>query len=180
MKIQFKKIEEAGYKSAIWGLSLSHEQNPESMTNVAMRLINPKLQDSHKKYLRQMMTWWDVWLSRDLWAEFDTYRYGVEKQSGSTMYNLLKRPVVVTDFLDDDMEDVIIQILNGYRDRGDLVRMKRRLPESYMQHRGVMLGYQAIQHIVTDRKHHKLPEWTKDIIAGIRAQIDHPEFIVWE
>lgn len=178
MKIQFTKILEAGYAPAMLGLSLSHEQDVEGMPEIALRLINPKLRDSHNKFREMMMTWWDVWLPRKVWVQFATYRVGVSTSSGSTMFNIMKRPITQDDFVDGDILLHWLWDLNKMRDDNDLKKLKDHLPEGYMQRRIVMMNYQSLNHVINDRTHHKLEEW-QGLIADIHSQLDHPEFINW-
>jgi hypothetical protein len=178
MKIQFIKLEEAGYKPAMLGLSLSHEQEIENMPDVAQRLKGKR--DSHTKFLRLIQTWWDIWLPRELWAHFDTYKVGCEKCSGSTMFNIMKRPIRKDDFIDGDILATWLADLNIMREDGEFRRLKRHLPEGYMQRRVAVMNYQTIQHIVSDRQHHKLVEWQTDIIRPIHEQLERPELIIWE
>jgi len=94
--MQVRVLEEAGYKWAMLGLSLSFRQDPDRMDSVAMRLAHKG--DGHNKYLEQMVVWLDIVGPRYWWQQFDTYRVGVSKQSESTMHTITKRPLTQEDF----------------------------------------------------------------------------------
>ncbi len=127
----------------------------------------------HCKFLRQIICWTDITAPRMWWIEFDTYRFGVEKNSCSTMHTIMQHP-----FSDDDFGCVIpggvIADLNRLRilyadseseeERKHIWRqLIDRLPQSYHQKRTVMMSYQAIRSMYHQRAGHKLSEW-----AGFR------------
>lgn len=128
----------------------------------------------HCKHLRQIMVWADITAPRYWWAEFDTYRIGVEKVSCSTMHRLMARPITMDDFEIDDKDSpgtqIIVQYLNDlmdeYRDTENPDEKKavwrhiiQRLPQSYLQKRTVMMSYAALRNIYMQRKGHRLQEW---------------------
>ena len=80
---------EAGYEEAILGLSLNKNQPIENMPNVLRRLAHKG--GGHSKALESICVWLDITAPRFWWAEFDTYRVGMTKQSQSTIHTLIKR-----------------------------------------------------------------------------------------
>lgn len=127
----------------------------------------------HSKFMRFITVCCDVTAPLYWWKEFDTYRFGVEKNSCSTMHTLHKRDLTLDDFSTDGMTDFaaaelesIIRTLNGLRGRYEESQnsehwrsMVQLLPSCYNQRRTVMMSYQALRNMYRARKHHKLTEW---------------------
>lgn len=62
----------------------------------------------HAKYRRQIVVWCDITAPLYWWKEFDTYRFGRERNSCSTMHKIAEREFTLTDFSNgylDDAED---------------------------------------------------------------------------
>ena len=89
MGIIVNKLEEAGYQSALFGLSLNKNQPLENMPDVAKKLCNKS--GGHNKFLESIIIWLDVTAPRYWWQDADTYRLST-KQSQSTNHTILKRP----------------------------------------------------------------------------------------
>ena len=141
------------------------------------KALSIKLQKAgpeHCKHLRMIYVWVDITAPRYWWNEFDTYRFGVDKVSCSTMHKLMDRPLTVDDFDVDDKEDpcfkVIFKYLNiliqSYKEQLDPTEKKKiwrhiiqMLPQSYVQKRTVCMSYAALRNVVRQRKGHKLTEW---------------------
>jgi hypothetical protein len=128
----------------------------------------------HCKHLRMIMAWANIDAPRYWWTEFDTYRYGVEKVSCSTMHKLMAKPLTEDDFEIDDRAsigpkltiDYLNSLMNEYKEEEDPVEKKavwrhiiQNLPQSYLQKRTVMMSYAAIRNIYRQREGHKLAEW---------------------
>lgn len=199
MKIE---IEEYGYERAMLGLSFSKEQPPEKMPEVARRL---RAQDGgHNKYLESIIVWADITAPHFWWKHFDTYRVGpvnipqyfpawlkffvnlilaiswppvmpVTKQSGSVMYNILKRPLSQADF-EDPITPPTLDHLNWLRDNKDFTQLVNELPGGYLQRRMVVLNYKVLRYIFGQRLGHKLPEW-QFFEDEIMRQVSHPELL---
>lgn len=127
----------------------------------------------HAKFLRQIVCWTDIAAPRFWWIEFDTYRFGVEKNSCSTMHTIMKKPLSEEDFGPGVPQDTVA-MLNRYRDAYRLSKSEtekkcywrmliEQLPQSYWQKRTVMMSYQAIRNICRQRRGHKLYEWQEFI-----------------
>jgi len=74
-----KILEEAGYKHALYGISLSYNKDIENMEKVSKSLC--KLDGGHNKFLESIVVWLEINAARYWWQEFDTYRVGITKQS---------------------------------------------------------------------------------------------------
>lgn len=127
----------------------------------------------HNKFLRQIVCWVDITASLNFHKQLDTYRFGVEKQSESSMHTITKKEFELTDF-DGGVWPRIVDNLNYCRNRyllADDERIKQdiwreiidNLPASYLQKRTFMMSYQAIRSICEQRKGHKLKEWAEFI-----------------
>ena len=127
----------------------------------------------HSKFLRMITVHADITAPFYWWKEFDTYRFGVEKNSCSTMHRIHKQDLSIEDFSTDGMTDFakaelesVIRTLNGLRQRFMESESKEHwrsmiqlLPSCYNQRRTVMCSYQALRNMYHARKHHKLTEW---------------------
>jgi len=113
---------------------------------------------SASKFLRFIIAYLDITAPRYWWQQFDTYRFGVEKLSTSTMHTILRRKLTQENF-QDNIPDDILNILNDYIEKKEFKKVKNILPESFLQKRYVMASYQALMHMYLDRKNHKLEEW---------------------
>ena len=111
---------------------------------------------------------------RAIGNEFDTYRFGVDKVSCSTMHKLMARPLTINDFEHDSVNDAfigfVVDKLNGsiqaWKNEPDQEGKKeiwrgviQALPQSYLQKRTVCMSYAALRNIVNQREGHKLKEW---------------------
>ena len=82
---------ECGVVEAMVGLSLSYGvgKSYEEMLEVAKKLYNKD--GGHNKFLESIVVWLNIDAPRYWWQQFDTYRVGTTKQSGSTMHTIMKR-----------------------------------------------------------------------------------------
>lgn len=127
----------------------------------------------HSKFMRFITVSCDVTAPLYWWKEFDTYRFGVEKNSCSTMHTLHKRDLTLYDFSTDGMTDFALAELentictiNALRarfeesqDKAHWRSMIQLLPSCFNQMRTVMMSFQALRNIHHARKNHKLSEW---------------------
>jgi len=173
MYMDVKVLEEAGYEWAMLGLSLSFQQDPARMPEVARRLA-PK-GNGESKFLESIVVWLDIRAPRYWWQQFDTYRVGVTKQSESTMHTITKRPLTQEDFAAPIPKEWLEE-LNRFIEAKEWRRVKELLPESFIQRRIVYTNYQTLRRIVAQRRDHRLPEWWK-FIFQLLQQLEHPEFI---
>ena len=122
----------------------------------------------HRKFLRQIVINFVIEAPRYVWQEIDTYKVATVRNSCSTMHKLGHRPLTEKDFIDGEVLVSTLRELNRlgqeYRDGGqkdyDLVRkMKRYLPEGFLQRAGFHMNYETAMSMFRQRKSHRLAEW---------------------
>jgi hypothetical protein len=173
MQFEARVLREAGYEEAMLGLSLSWNQAVERMPDVARKLAG--LDGGHNKFAESIQMWLDIRAPRYWWQQFDTYRVGVTKQSGSTMHTLMNRLLTDDDFA-RPLPQEIMDFLNDLISRRMFDDAKNALPEGFMQRRIVSLNYKTLRNIVQQRSGHKLQEW-RGFVQAVRGQVGHPEFL---
>jgi hypothetical protein len=171
-KFNIKIMNESGYHEALTGLSLSYNKHVHEMKKVADKIFK---NGSHGKFLESISILLDITAARSWWQQFDTYRIGVTKQSGSTMHTITHRILSHDDFCNEIYEETLSKlnndIVNYQRLRKDsdvpqelldklFRRIKDNLPESFLQRRILCTNYKTLRHIIGQRKNHKLSEWT--------------------
>ena len=166
-------LHEAGYREAMLGLSLSHNQPPSAMPKVAQKLCNKD--GGHNKFLESIAVWLDITAPRFWWCQFDTYRAGVTKQSGSTMHTLMSRNLIHDDFA-QPISSESLEALNRLRESGRFERLKNELPEGFMQRRIVCTNYQTLRRMIKQRRTHRLKEWHIFIDEMLR-QLQRTDFL---
>ena len=177
-------MEEAGYKSAAMGFSLSYKTTIERA-----KVLLPKFafgKSGERKFLESIYTWWNVVAPRGVWQEMDTYRIST-KQSESTMHTLCKKSVTQDDYeypIDDEYLAKLNKLINEYKECKDpsqrrhlKVLIKNANPEGYLQRREWCINYAVIQNIYNQRHDHELPQWHY-FLCHVVAQLEHPEFII--
>ena len=192
MEMTIKILNEQGYFEALFGLGQSYGLTSgmeyETFLNMeeeALSALNrldttsdklAPLGNGHNKFLESMIVWLDIKASRGWWQEFDTYRVGMTKQSESTMHTIKKRPLTKNDFIDDSVDECILERLNEIIQTGDLNKIKRNLPEGFLQRRIVCTNYKVLQNMVRQRKNHKLVEW-RTFLDTLKNQLLYPSYI---
>lgn len=184
--MQVKKVEEAGYSSALRGLSFNKKRTVEEMEKVSRKLAF--LEHGHNKFLESMIVWLEVKGPRYWWQEADTYRIST-KQSESTMHTLTQELVnvamddgeAVTSYIGANFEDgacsaELLKEIRTAAQGGDLIEIKRRLPEGFLQRRLWCMSYKTLGNIIIQRRRHRLVHWRK-FIAQVLEQVDHPELL---
>jgi hypothetical protein len=173
MNVEVKILREAGYEEAMLGLSLSRNKPVEDMPAVALKLSGKD--GGHNKFLESICVWLDITMPRYWWQQFDTYRL-MTKQSGSTMYTILKRPLIQDDFVQPIQAGTLIK-LNYLIERKAFRQIKVELPEGFLQRRIPRTDYKTLRNILQQRRTHKLEEWSF-FCGAILTQIERPELIV--
>lgn len=182
---------EAGYEQAVRAFSRSFEwQDVDGSRRGTPRerveAILPKWawQAGDSKFLRSMWVWYTIeGAPRHWWMEFTTHILGTQEispdwwtmNSQSTMHTLLKREILPSDF-DGFNDEAYLAKLNAIRESGDLLLLKKWLPEGYKQTRDICMNYAALQNLANQRAGHKDPLW-RVLLTELRAQLQHPEFI---
>ena len=173
MEITVKKLEEAGYNSALVGLSLNKNKQPQDMDDVAFTLSDKDY--GHNKFLEHMYVWLLVRAPRYWWSEADTYRMST-KQSQSTIHTVMKNLLKFEDFEDGDIYHEDLVSLNNLINEKEFLILKKKLPEGFMQTREWCLSYKTLSNIFTQRATHKLPHW-HEFIRQVLDQVQYPEFL---
>lgn len=128
--------------------------------------------DEHSKVLRTITVFFDITIPRYVWTEVDTMKLGTVRNSCSTMHKLGKRDLTPEDFAATaDLEEYeylleTIIYLNTlgrlYRETKDyriVKRLKRLLPEGFLQRSGFCTNYAVLLRMFFQRKNHRLDEW---------------------
>ena len=173
MRLKIKIIEECGYDQALIGLSFNKNQDPKNMPNVAKKLA--KKDGGHNKFLESICVWIEIDAPRYFWAEFDTYRVGMTKQSQSTMHTITKQPLTQNNFEEELPAEFLVE-LNKLILKKDLVKLKSYLPEGFMQKRMICTNYKTLRNIIQQRRSHKLPHW-RAFCVEILLQVKNPELL---
>lgn len=74
----------------------------------------------HAKYRRMIVVWCDIVAPLYWWKEFDTYRFGRERNSCSTMHKIAEREFTLYDFSNEHLDDY--DICAEYVDDGPYVK----------------------------------------------------------
>jgi hypothetical protein len=59
---------------------------------------------------------------------------------------------------------------------GDLIAVKKRLPEGFLQTRMWCMNYKTLRNIILQRRTHRLPHW-KEFIRQTLEQVENPELL---
>ena len=143
---------------------------------LAQRLI--KNGKEHSKFTRTINVWVDLTLPLYIWAEFDTYKVAVVRNSCSTMHMLGKRALTLDDFEDGEETSLefehflpLIEEINKksfeYREKKSLGEackrpvglLKKPLMSSYLQKSTIATNYAVLRGMYLHRRYHRLPEW---------------------
>ena len=146
--------------------------------NLMVRLRNAGT--DHRKFMRMIVVYVDIFAPLYWWKEFDTYKVGTVVNSCSTMHTIHKKEFTLDDFSHEHILDetftgevvpkvllnATIKCLNESRahylstkNKKYWWQMIQLLPTSYNQRRTVMLNYEVLANIYKSRKDHKLDEW---------------------
>lgn len=182
--MQIKTLEVAGFISALkamrnpmnsWNkndsiktkLGIDKVKLGENDTDLSVRLT--KAGSEHCKHLRMIHVWCDMDLPRYIHSELDTYKFNTHI-SCSSMHKLHSRYLIESDFQDNDVSEHTLEEINGlidiYNDSKDIKiknelkrKMKKKLPDGYLQMRTYDFNYAELLNIYYQRKNHKLSDW---------------------
>lgn len=138
---------------------------PEDM-RLALKLVAGGTE--HRKFLRQIVINAVFEAPRYLWQEIDTYKVATVRNSCSTMHKLGHRDLVPGDFEASDISPSLLDQINvlglqyregGKKDFALVARMKRLLPEGYLQRAGYHMNYETALSMFRQRANHRLLEW---------------------
>ena len=123
----------------------------------------------HRKFLRQCFVSMDVTAPTYIWAEIDTYKVGVTRNSCSFMHKGLSKPFEIDDFSTHGYckeWDYIIDELNDLREKwleakdAELFeRIRCMLPSGYNVKSTLTMNYENVVNILEYRSNHRLSEW---------------------
>ena len=184
--IEVNKLEEAGYNSALVGLSFNKKKDPAEMVKVAGKLAF--LDHGHNKFLESIIVWLEVKGPRYFWQEADTYRIST-KQSESTMHTLVEELLVVNiddgaavdKYMSENFEPgscsvETLKAIQAAARENDYVGIKRLLPEGFLQKRIWCMSYKTLANIIIQRRHHRLGHWQRFITQAL-GQVEHSEIL---
>lgn len=177
---------EAGYKEALFGLSLSYrtltpleingtkkdfydKNHFDKIEKVAQTLAFKG--GGHNKFLESMQVWMLIRGSLSFWKQFDTYRVGTTKQSESTMHTLKHRTLTSQDFTEETFCFANINNIN------DIDVLRDNLPSGFLECRVVNTNYKTLQNIIHQRKNHRSKKWNI-FIEQLLKQIQHPQLLI--
>lgn len=153
--------------------------------DLSMKLI--KAGSDHRKHIRLIDAWFEITAPRYWWSEFDTYRYGVDKVSESTMHRILKDEITMEDFDESTTEIQArlfmqyvkdIKVVDGLDEQTKLNMVKANIPEGYLQKRIVKCSYEALRNMYHSRKNHRLKAW-REFCQKLET-LPYSEFITCE
>lgn len=152
-----------------WPFFIHADEEPNIGPNdlkLALSLI--KGGGAHRKFLRQIMVWWDITIPRAIWQELDTYKVATVRNSCSTMHKLGSRDLERCDFEGGDVATAQLALINSLAAEYRLLnktperlhKLKMHLPESFLQKATYSFNYETALKMYFDRKDHRMPEWS--------------------
>ena len=184
--MEIRIVEEAGYESAIMGMSLSFKDRAEPMGDWWRKqrekaerraALLAQKGGGHNDFLKQIMVWIDIEAPRYWWSEMDTYHF-VWKNSESTMHTLKRRDLTLQDFEGELVMQEVLEEYRKWRPTMSINDLKGLLPESYLQRRMCTTNYLSLRNIIAQRHDHRLPQW-QIFCDAIRGQVQRPELLEW-
>ena len=142
--------------------------------DLAKRLY--KAGTEHRKYSRQIMVSMDITTNHIVWAEFDTYKVGVTRNSCSKMHKIHVKGFVPDDFSHEGISEVggfaeehfqkTLEVLEKLRilfnethEKKYWRAMLELLPMGYNLRATVTMSYENVFNIIRQRSNHKMFEW---------------------
>ena len=160
-----------------------------------MKLIQSLIKGGpeHRKFMRQIFVSVDITAPLYWWKEFDTYKVSTVSNSCSTMHTITKYKFNTNMFECKDLSKdgnafllAIIDKLNSLRkeyletaDKNIWKEIIILLPESFIQKRTITMNYENLLGMCSksQRRFHKLTEWSTDFINWARSLPYAQEFI---
>ena len=140
----------------------------------------------HRKYARQIMVSMDITSHHTWWAEFDTYKIGVTRNSCSKMHKIHVKEFLAEDFSTEGISecggktvDVFATVLvelerlrvlfNETHEKKYWRAIIELLPMGYNLRATVTMNYENVFNIVKQREGHKVYEWNEfvDVLLGL-------------
>ena len=130
----------------------------------------------HRKYARQIWVGMDIVTNHIVWAEFDTYKIGVTRDSCSKMHKIHVKSFERDDFSHEGIDEVggfaeehftkTLEVLEKLRVLFNKTHEKKYwramlelLPMGYNLRATVTMSYENVFNIIRQRSNHKMFEW---------------------
>lgn len=153
---------------------LEHDILGEKDIDLANRLYNGG--PEHRKFMRQIFVTMDVVCHHTWWAEFDTYKVGVTRDSCSKMHTIHVKSFEPDDFSHEGIDEVGNWSLAHFYQTLDILEHLRKLfnetgekkywramiellPMGYNLRATVTMNYENAVNMIRQRSTHKLDEW---------------------
>lgn len=147
----------------------------------------------HRKYLRQICVSMDITTNHTVWAEFDTYKVGVTRNSCSKMHKIHVKEFVPDDFSHEGIDVVggrtkevfekVVAELEWLRTMFNTTHEKKYwraiidlLPMGYNLRATVTMNYENVVSIIKQRSGHKMDEWNE--FVSILKDLPYVEEII--
>ena len=140
----------------------------------------------HRKYLRQIFISMDITCNQTWWAEFDTYKINVTRDSCSKMHRIHVKEFTPDDFSTEgiyevggrtkEVFDTVLEELERLRNLFNETQEKKYwraiidlLPMGYNLRATVTMNYENAINMIHQRTGHKMIEWNRfvDILKGL-------------
>ena len=178
--------EECGLAQALEGMAYSYRDPGDTEWCMypqerSLKIANALYtrDNGENKFLESVVVWIEITAPRYWWSQFDTYRIGVTKQSESTMHTLKKSPPT-KDMFAADTPWIIRAAFRvcWHLYRADINKLKKCLPESYMQTRMICTNYKALRGMYYQRHSHRLLDW-QEFFLQLEKQLAKPMFVFY-
>ena len=130
----------------------------------------------HRKYARQIWVGMDIVTNHIVWAEFDTYKIGVTRDSCSKMHKIHVKGFERDDFSHEGIDEVggfaeehftetlkvlekLRMLFNETHEKKYWRAMLELLPMGYNLRATVTMSYENVFNIIRQRSNHKMFEW---------------------
>ncbi len=194
--IKVENIDVYGFKTAIRGMR--NPKNSWDKSDSGMKWVNNNIFDhqefivgendldlmrrlykggtEHRKYARQIWVGMDILTNHIVWAEFDTYKIGVTRDSCSKMHKIHVKSFERDDFSHEGIDEVggfaeehftkTLEVLEKLRvlfnethEKKYWRAMLELLPMGYNLRATVTMNYENVFNIIRQRSNHKMFEW---------------------
>lgn len=132
----------------------------------------------HAKFMRSIMVSFDMTTNHIVWAEFDTYKVGVVRNSCSKMHKIHVKEFEKDDFSHEGIDmcaedtsyafsvvlgtlEVLRQKFNKTQEKKYWRAMIELLPMGYNLKATITTNYAVLANIINQRRGHKMFEWQK-------------------
>lgn len=153
--------------------------------DLACRLI--KAGSSDRKFMRQIFVSVDITAPAYWWAEFDTFKVNVTRNSSSFMHKGTSRPYEMEDF--ESISESALEELNKLRneylnakteeyEKEAFCALRSEVPFGFLYRSTITMNYENIFNMFCQRKNHRLPHWRVDFCKWALTLPYMREFLV--